>query len=38
MIEKQNNFYISCYHLNEYKKGLAFLTKFHDIKVLFPYE
>ena len=28
MIEKQNNFWISCMYLQEYKKGFAFLTKF----------
>ena len=26
MIEKQNNFYISCLYLQEYKKGIAFFT------------
>ena len=30
MIEKQNNFCISYIHLQEYKKGFAFLTKFHN--------
>ena len=25
---KQNNFYITCLYLREYKKGFAFLTKF----------
>ena len=29
MIEKQNNFCISCLYLQEYKKGFAFLTKCH---------
>ena len=29
MIVKQNNFYITCLYLQEYKKGFAFLTKFH---------
>ena len=29
MIEKQNNFYITCLYFQEYKKGFAFLTKFH---------
>ena len=29
MIEKQNNFDITCLYLQEYKKEFAFLTKFH---------
>ena len=29
MIEKQNNFDITCLYLQEYKKAFAFLTKFH---------
>ena len=29
MIEKWIKFYIQCFYLKEYKKGFAFLTKFH---------
>ena len=29
MTEKQNKLYLKCLYLQEYKKGFAFLTKFH---------